>query len=223
MNDLIIGISSSLIASVLIYFSVKPVRNFINLLFLAFKGNKQIGIKAILLSRDKAYKKIYKDLSKSKEIMILNFKGFSLLDNRNFVQSKLYQLVYQERISKIKFLLLNPNAEKYILKRKKNLDEMISGSSKDDYIIDIKDNINKFKKLNNQTETKTDCYCRLFNEELKWSLIFSENFTLVSFYPLNKIAHKSPCLLVNRKNTLLGDSFEKYFNDVWENHSINAY
>lgn len=222
MNDLTIGILSSIIATFLIYILVKPFRNVMNSFIFMLIKNKRIGLKSISLNRNLAIKRIYPDLLRSKEIMVLNFKGYSLIDN-NFYQTKLYQLTENGRVTKARFLLLNPESEKYIEQRKSRLIGLIKGSNSDDYKDDIRSNIKLLKRFNDNKEIKIDCYCRLFNEELKWGLVISDNYILVNFYPFNRTAPKSPCMIIKRNNTLLGDSFERYFNDLWENHSSNAY
>jgi len=220
MIDFILGVFASVTASALLL-SVKPIRLFFKSLFFPIKGYKSLGIIELFGSRSKAFNKLYNDVID--EIMVLNFKGYSIFDSANFVESNLYKLIHEKRVHTIKLLLLNPESDRYISDRKNELGESKSGTIKEDFANDIYFNVQKLKQICSKKETKSDVLCRYFSEELKWSLIFSKNYILVSFYPIKDIAPNSPALLVKRNSSFLGYSFEKYFNDIWENHSKNAF
>ncbi|MDR2407139.1 MAG: hypothetical protein LBE13_03375 [Bacteroidales bacterium] len=198
------------------------VRNHVKNALWIFKGFRKVGIKCVVRSRIKALEKIWEDLKQSSEIMVLNYKGYSLLREKNYHETLLCKLLREGRIPQIKFLLLDPNETSIIQKRRTVLSENIQfASTTEDSGEDIKATIKTLKDINENHDINTVCQCKLFREELKWSLIFSNNYILVSFYPQKQTAYNSAAMIIYR-NSLLGDSFGLYFNEIW-GKSIKAY
>lgn len=177
-----------------------------------------LGVLKVFPNRDEAYKDIFKDLVDSNEILLLGYKGNALLSNSDY-PSRLEILEEYSRGQKIaiKALLLSPQAKQYVKKRSVELGEK---NLHRNHSRDIEDSIVNFRKV--KENGILDVECRLFSEALKWSLLFSDKYILVSFYN-NKVRVKlSPCFKL-RRSSMLGWAFEKHFRDLWEKKSIDAF
>lgn len=178
-----------------------------------------LGVLKVFPNREDAYKDIFKDLVDSKEILLLSYKGRALLNNSYYPASRLKVLEEDFRGQKltIRALLLNPQEKQYVKRRSAELEEK---NLDYDHCRDIEDSIVNFKKV--KENGILDVECRLFSEALKWSLLFSDKYLLVSFYENRTRVEMSPCFKL-RRNSILGRAFEKHFWDLWKKKSIDAF
>lgn len=178
-----------------------------------------LGVLKVFPNREDAYKDIFKDLVDSKEILLLSYKGRTLLNDSYYPASRLKVLEDDFRGQKltIRALLLNPQEKQYVKRRSAELEEK---GLDHDHCRDIEGSIVNFKKV--KENGILDVECRLFSEALKWSLLFSDKYLLVSFYENRTRVEISPCFKL-RRNSILGRAFEKHFWDLWKEKSIDAF
>jgi hypothetical protein len=223
--EIAIGVIITIVVTMLTTLWIKT-NNRIKDLFSVFSGCKIFGIKCLVKTRHQGIKKIWNDLLISEEIKVLNFKGYSLLREKNYEQTDLHKLLKKGRIPKVKFLLLNPTEIDVMNERKNSLKKSIAfalDENCNDSVEEIKMTIKTLHSIhiNKNININVECLCRLFSENLKWSLILSDKYVLVSCYPKTSTAIDS-CGMIVFRDSLLGNSYELYFNELW-NKSIDAY
>ena len=182
----------------------------------------KIGVVSYVSSREEGIIKIKNDLITSEKIFVLNFAGSSMLDKMMTHNNVLCQIIEESKtIRKIRFLVLDcKNATDYVEERFEGLAKFSTVEKQDSLngkVVDM--TIEQLKRIKSFfTDKSIDYQCRLFNEVLKWSLIFSDTSILCTFYPKGQTGFESSGIIIKR-NSLLGESFEKYFNDLWEKRS----
>ena len=211
-EEVAVALIATLIMAVLTFLYKRYKDSFIRLFQSVFLF-KKIGIKRIVKTRTKAVNLIWQDLLESTNIKVLNYKGYSFLHVKNFSDTILNKIRKESnRLTSADFLLLNPEATSIIKARR---DDLPSLEGYDDSSDDIKQTIKLLYNLDKDKNMRLCCNCRLFEEKLKWSLILSSSYILVSFYTKDITALNSTCLVLFRKS-ILGESFEKYFDELLE-------
>lgn len=224
MNNTIINVIIGVVSSTLFALLVCLFKNHLRRLWFSTLGIKdlynKLGVVKIFQRRSDAITFLFPNLLKSKYIKVFQFKGYSLLDSYNRIDTTLYKLASHpdSNIKKVSFLLLNPKNEKYISQR---INELYIEDSPSNYMSnkeDIERSVQIIKSIN-ESHHDLKCEYAFFNESLKWNLLISDNYTLISFY-LNRSTANSSVSLIVRNDKILGYSFNKYFLDVWENRSV---
>ena len=178
----------------------------------------QIGIIHSYKTRDIAIERNWELIKSSNEIKILDFKGDSFVNRSGDGETRFERLLNDHDKHSFKFLLLNPSSSTYIRKRIDCLGEQ-NDRSVEDHKEDIKGIIEtiRWEKRENPSH---EIACRLFSEELKWSLVLLDHHVLVCFYP-DKKQHQAPCFLL-KGDSLLGTALSRHFDDLWDHKSKDA-
>ena len=172
-----------------------------------------LGVIDYYETRNQAIEKNEASIKNSLKIDALNFKCKVLINSA-------YQLAADSR-RKIRCLVLNPygyGVDKYIQKRI----DAIESQTKPDIAYHkrrIIQQINELKYINGTIHKLDNIACRYFCEELKWSLIITDNYLLLTFYG-DETSDKAPCFKIGNK-TRWGKALSKHFEDLWELNEAN--
>jgi len=123
----------------------------------------------------------------------------------------------QNRIQQIQLLLMNPNGEENIKRRIKEIVRKVDKDELDNHKNDVLRSQHLFQDIF-KSENEIKFEIKHFDESLIWNIIIADEIIFVGFYLSNTLGPYSPLMIVSR-NSILGYSFEKYFNDVWMNRS----
>jgi hypothetical protein len=211
---------SALLFAILIWLFRNYIKNYLNSIFYYRKIKKTFGIVGIGTRTDLIHS-IFEDLANSVAIHSINFKGYSFIDSHNRIDTTLHQLVNRDQssIRNVKMLLLNPCSENYIADRMREIERRDISLDPKPNKSDIIRSVQIIKHLSRE-ETNVNFEIKYFDESLKWNLVICDKYIIIGFYSPKVTAIENISLCV-RKDSILGYSFEKYFQDIWENRSIH--
>lgn len=192
---------------------IKKTRKYLYRIF--HPSKVKLGIIKVYKTRNVAINKNWGQIESSYSINVLNLECYTLSLNDNNT-TRLEKIINNKNNHSFKILLLNPLSVSYIKQRRENLND--ENNTIEEHQNYIKTCIEKIHTYNNTKQT--DIKCRLFSEELKWSLIIIDKFIFLSFYNEPRIKD-TPCFLI-RDDSVLGYSLTQYFNDIWNNRSKDA-
>ena len=131
MNSIIINVIIGVVSATLFALLVWLFKNHIRRFWFSTLGIKdlynKLGVVKIFQRRSDAITFLFPNLLRSKYIKVFQFKGYSLLDSYNRIDTTLYKLASHpdSNIKKVSFLLLNPKNKKAYIHAAKVLDKVL--------------------------------------------------------------------------------------------------
>ena len=121
--NILAGILATLILSAIIYFLSRPIKKMIFYLKTFYEIKNILGIQRVFSTRKHSKKILSDTLHNTKCFKMISFKGYSLLDSNNRIETMMYEIIKsdQNRIQQIQLLLMNPNGEENIKRRIKEI------------------------------------------------------------------------------------------------------
>nr|VFK24695.1 MAG: hypothetical protein BECKLPF1236A_GA0070988_104323 [Candidatus Kentron sp. LPFa]VFK35982.1 MAG: hypothetical protein BECKLPF1236C_GA0070990_104613 [Candidatus Kentron sp. LPFa] len=182
-----------------------------------------IGLVKIYTNREEAVNDQINALTRTSDICFLAYNGFALLDKPSYLDSSMNSIIsgFAGMGEKnIRILLLSPKNITAIRNRIERIGIKDIDGSIQDHVQDIIRNSQILERMG-KSRPNVEVTIRYFNSELLWCLIIFDSFILVSFYQEGATAKNARTLLI-KQNSLLGASFEYYFDYFWRSNHIKS-
>lgn len=177
---------------------------------------KYLGVLRIHKNRKKAFERLLPDFLSSSKIRTMNMKGYSLVMEADTPNTLLFNLLENgTREMKFDMLIYFPDSDA-LQRRMCELGEKYANS---DFQKDIEECIRRIDIIKNKFGDRISS--RLFSEPgVLWNLVIWDKGMLVGWYESNRSGYSTPCIEI-RKNSILWNQFNKYYDNIWTYKSIS--